>query len=61
MGKSLYHTSKQQLKRERVKTLLKARAPIQKIPKQTRVSLKTVQGLQKRRAQKKKDSERQEV
>jgi len=61
MGKSLYHTSKQQLKRERVKTLLKARVPIQKIPKQTKVSLKTVQRLQKRRAQRKKGSRRQEV
>ena len=61
MGKSLYPTSKQELKREKVKTLLKARVPIQKIPKQTRVSLKTVERLQNRRAQRKAGSGRKEV
>ena len=61
MGKSLSRTSKQELKREKVKTLLKASVPIQKIPKQARVSLKTVERLQKRRAQRKTGFGRKEV
>ena len=58
MVKNLKKISSQEMKRIKAKTLLKAKVPIQKISKATRLSMKTVERLQKRRSQRKKGSGR---
>jgi len=61
MVKNLNKISSQEMKRVKAKTLLKAKVPIQKIPKATRLSMKTVERLQKRRSQRKKGSGRKPI
>ena len=61
MAKKLHLPSLQEFKRNEAKDLLKARVPIRKIPKQARVSLKTVQRLRKKGTQRKKGSGRKHI
>ena len=61
MVKNLNKIFSQEMKRVKAKILLKAKVQIQKIPKATRLSMKTVERLQKRRSQRKKGSGRKPI
>jgi len=61
MGKKVIQTSKQELKRVAAKTLIKAKTPIQKILKLTRLSKRTVERLRKKGSKRKKGSGREET
>ena len=61
MGKTEKRISPQELRIVKAKSLLKAKTPIQKIQKETRLNLKTVQRLQNRRSQRKKGSGRKNI
>jgi transposase len=61
MGKTQKKTSLQETKRVRGKALLRAGVRIEKIPKATGLSMKTVQRLQTKRPQRKKGSGRKEI
>ena len=56
MGKNAL--SKQEYKRIQVKTLLRAKRPIEKITKDVGVSKKTVESLRRRGSQNRRDQER---
>jgi len=58
MGKNAL--SKQEYKRIQVKTLLRAKRPIEKITKDVGVSKKTVESLRRRGSQNRRDQERRQ-